>query len=63
MANEDVKSVIRKSRLYHYQIADCLGLQDSAFSRLLRKELTNEKKNEIYSAIERLTGVKVDEAE
>ena len=63
MANEEVKKAIRKHGIYHYQIADVMGLQDSAFSKLLRKELPDEKKKEIYAAITRLTGVKVVEAE
>lgn len=61
MANEDVKRILRKNGVYHYQVADALGLQDSAFSRLLRKDLTEEKKREIYAAVERLTGGDVDE--
>lgn len=55
MANEEIRKLIRTQGLYHYEIADSLGLHDTAFSRLLRKELSEEKKKEIYEVVERLT--------
>lgn len=61
MANEDVKKIIRENDLFHYQVADSLGIQDSAFSRMLRKELSAEKKQEIFAVVERLKGVRMNE--
>ena len=46
------KAKIRGVRLW--QIADALNLQESMFSKKLRKELTDEEKDEILAVIDRL---------
>ena len=37
MANEELKAYFKKVGIKHYQIADALGIIDTAFSKMLRK--------------------------
>lgn len=63
MANEELKAYFKKVGIKHYQIADALGIIDTAFSKMLRKpfdtktdtklrmladELAEGKKNSVY---------------
>lgn len=52
--NFDVRKAIEDAGLYKYEIAEALGVCDSGFSKMLRKELPEEKKKEIFGIIERL---------
>lgn len=56
MKNQDIRREVAGAGLYLWQIAEGLGIPDSGLSRLLRKELSEEKKKEIRSIIKRLTG-------
>lgn len=49
--NLDIKRCILKNNLRFWQVAYKLNMNDGNFSRLLRKELTKEKKDEIYEVI------------
>lgn len=49
--NIDIRNSILKNNLKLWQVGLALGLNDGNFSRLLRKELTKEKKDEIYEII------------
>lgn len=52
--NQDIKNFILKNNLKFWQIAEKLNINDGNFSRLLRKELTNEKKDEIFEIVNQL---------
>lgn len=52
--NIDIREKIKASNLKYYEIAFNLGLNDGNFSRLLRRELSREQKNEIFKIIEKL---------
>lgn len=52
MCNRDVRSAIKDAGLKHWQVAEKYGLNDGNFSRLLRKELPEEVKAEVYKAIQ-----------
>lgn len=52
--NQDVKRKAAESRVWLWEIAQKLGITDSSFSRLLRTELSREKKKEIFDIIERI---------
>ncbi len=52
--NQDIKNFILKNNLKFWQIAEKLNINDGNFSRLLRKELTNEKKDEIFKIVNQL---------
>lgn len=54
MKNQDIRNEIIRNNLKFWQIAAGLGLNDGNFSRLLRKELTKEKKEEILQIIKEL---------
>jgi len=55
LSNEDLKAIAKKSGLYLWQVADIYGLSDTNFSKLLRKELPDEKKNRILAIIKELS--------
>lgn len=56
MANLEIREEIRKSRLFHYEIVDALGVSESAFSKWLRSEMDAERKEKIIRAIESIRG-------
>ena len=49
--NIEIKAEAMKSGVMLWEVADALGIHDSAFSRMLRKELPEEKKAEIIQII------------
>jgi predicted XRE-type DNA-binding protein len=51
--NQDVRQAILKAGVNQWQIAETCGISEGNFSRMLRKELSEDKKREIYDAIER----------
>lgn len=52
--NIAIRNAILNNNLKFWQIAEKLNMNDGNFSRLLRKELTKEKKEEILNIIEKL---------
>lgn len=54
VANAEIRELIRKKRLRHYEIAEALGVNEFTFSRWLRNELPDEKKREIVETIEQI---------
>ena len=54
MKNQDIKNEAKSAGVKLWQIAEKLGLQDSNFSRMLRHELSEEKKDEIRQIISEL---------
>jgi len=52
MRNKDIRKAIKSSGLKYWQVADKYGLTDSNFSRLLRKEQSQETKSKIFTAID-----------
>ena len=54
MFNKDIRKEINDAGLFYYQIAEQLGMNDGNFSRLLRRELTPEKKEQIRGIIQQL---------
>lgn len=51
MNNIDVRQHASNQGVKLWEIADHMGMQDSNFSRKLRKELSNEEKQKIIEAI------------
>lgn len=51
MNNNDIRKMARNQDVRLWQIADKLNMQDSNFSKMLRKELPSEKKEHIYKII------------
>lgn len=54
MANKKIREYAKKKGIQHYLIADEMKMQESAFSKLLRKELDAEKRKEILEVIDKL---------
>lgn len=52
--NLEIRNAIISNKVKKWQIAEKLGITDSNFSRLLRKELSLEQKEHIISIIEEL---------
>lgn len=52
--NQEIRDSIFENNLKYWQIAEKLHINDGNFSRLLRRELTKEKKEEILKIIEEL---------
>ena len=55
MANIEIRTKARSQSVKLWQIADCLGVTDSTFSRKLRKELPESEKTRILEIIDKLS--------
>lgn len=55
MCNQDIRCAAGGAGVKLWQIADALGISDGGLSRKLRKELSEEKKEEILSIIEKIS--------
>lgn len=55
MCNQDIRQTATESSVRLWQIADALGIADCSFSRKLRKELSQEEKEKIFSIIQKLS--------
>ena len=55
MNNKDIRDAVKRSGVRMWKIAEKLGMQDSAFSRKLRRELPAEEKEKIFGIIEHLS--------
>lgn len=51
MANETIKQTAKTNKVKLWEIADVLGIQDSAFSRKLRKELPKSEAENVLHII------------
>lgn len=49
--NQDIRNAAKKAGVKLWQIADELGMWDSTFSKKLRKELPQEKKEKLFDII------------
>lgn len=52
--NVSIRNAILSNNFKFWQIAEKLNINDGNFSRLLRKELTEDKKDEILKIIKEL---------
>lgn len=53
--NEDVKQMIKAAGLYQCQVARKMGIFEHDLQRMLKKELSKDKRTEIMDAINALT--------
>lgn len=51
--NLEIRNEIKAAGLFLWQVADIMGIQDSNFSRMLRKELCERDRLRVLSAIEK----------
>lgn len=54
MNNKDIRNAAGGYGLKLWQVAEAIGMNESAFSRKLRKELPQDEKKRILEAIDRL---------
>lgn len=54
VTNQEIRNQILGNGLKLWQVGAALGMNDGNFSRLLRKELTKEKKEQILEIIKEL---------
>lgn len=52
--NNAIRSAAKAAGVLHWEIAEKLGMQDSAFSRKLRRELPAEEREKILEVISEL---------
>lgn len=55
MANQEIKNLIKKHRLFRYEVAEAMGISEGYLSTLLRKPLTEEMEQKVLEAINKLT--------
>lgn len=55
MANLEIRQAIENAGIKYWQVADKYGITDGNFSKMLRKELTVEKKNKILNIINQIS--------
>lgn len=54
MRNKDIKDYFKSKGVQMWRAAERLGIADSNFSRMLRYEISEEKKAEIFKIIDEL---------
>ncbi len=54
-ANQDIRERAHLAGVFLWQIADKMGMHDSNFARLLRKELPAERKAHVFRIIDDLS--------
>ena len=57
MKNAEIRELMQKRRLRHYEVAAQIGISETTFSVWLRSELTEERRAKVLRAIEDLGGV------
>lgn len=62
-ANQDIREKIENGKIRYWQVAYELGIDDTAFSKKLRKELSDKEKEKINKIIDDLIKEKQDEKE
>lgn len=55
MQNIEIRSLIMKRGLRMYKVAEAVGVSETYFSKLFRKELSQEWRDRIIEAIERMS--------
>lgn len=60
MANEEIKSLIKKYRLFQYEVAEQMGISEGYLSTMLRKPLTKETEENIKDAINKIINQQED---
>lgn len=54
MANQEIKNLIKKHRLFRYEVAEAMGISEGYLSTLLRRPLTEEMEQKVVDAINQL---------
>lgn len=54
--NEIAKQMIKESRFFNYEVADAIGIGETAFSKWFRKNISDEQLQQIKTAISKMQG-------
>lgn len=60
-ANIDIRMKAMESGVSLWRIASRLGLSESTFSRRLRREMSEDERQQIYAAINELSSASIQE--
>ena len=52
--NDDIRAYAKQNKVLLWQIADALSIADTTFSKELRREVSPERREEIYEAIRKI---------
>lgn len=52
--NREIRAAILLKGLKHWEVAEHLGIQESALSRMLRRELSEDEKKKLLKAIDEM---------
>lgn len=55
-ANKELRAALKAAGLFHWQIADIIGVNEITLGRWLRKPLPADKEQQILQAIDALKG-------
>lgn len=55
MKNNDIRVAAKAAGVMLWQIAEALGIPDTSFSKILRRELPPEKKTQVMAIISELS--------
>jgi len=55
LANEDIRQVIKKAGLRHFEVFDEMGISQATWTQLLCRPLSQDKREEILSIVKRLS--------
>lgn len=61
MKNRDIEILLKKEKIYKWEIAKKLGIHETTFIRWFRDELTAEQLQQIYNAISLIKAEKLEE--
>lgn len=50
--NEEIKAAIKDAGVYHYEVAEVLGISENYLSSLLHRRLSDHQKESIVDAIQ-----------
>ena len=61
MSNEEIKQLLRKEKIYMWQLAKILEIHETTFGKWFREPLTESKQKVILSAIETIKQIRNQE--
>lgn len=54
ISNQDIRTLLKTSKIKHWELAEALEISETTLVRKLRKELSNEEKKRIFNIIDKL---------
>ncbi len=56
MNNKDIRNLLKEKGIFHWQLADKLGISEATLTRKLRRELPIEEKEKLIKVIKKMEG-------